>query len=87
MASSLTPEQRALRARIASHASWANTGDRRARSSHGQRGLLAKFEQEVDPDGVLAPEVRRLRAESKRREHMARLSLASAKARAARKAS
>lgn len=86
-ATSLTPEQRALRARIAGLESWANTTDRRARSSKGQAGLLAKFEREVDPDGILDPAVRRERAEAKRKAHMARLSLASSKARAAKKAS
>ncbi|MGO9205037.1 MAG: hypothetical protein ACLQBX_02410 [Candidatus Limnocylindrales bacterium] len=41
----------------------------------------AKFEREVDPDGVLPLEERRRRAEMARKAHYARLALASAQAR------
>jgi hypothetical protein len=48
-------------------------------------GLEARFIREVDPDGVL-PEAERIRrAESARKAYYARLSLASVRARAARK--
>jgi hypothetical protein len=77
---SLTPGQRSIRARIAAHARWAKE-DPRATAERGQAGLLARFEREVDPDSQLPPAERRRRAESRRREHMARLGLASSKAR------
>jgi hypothetical protein len=48
--------------------------------------MLAKFEREVDPDGVLPAKERRRRAENARQAHMQRMALASSKARAARKA-
>jgi hypothetical protein len=47
--------------------------------------LLAKFEAEADPDGRLPDEERRRRAEHLRKAHMARMALASSRARAARK--
>jgi len=73
-----------LRASIASHESWARTSDRSARTAPARAGLLARFEREVDPDGVLPPEERARRAEHKRKAYYARLALASAKARRAR---
>lgn len=78
----LTPEQRRLRGQIAAHARWSQE-DPTANAIRGQAGLLAKFEREVDPDGVLPPAERARRAESARRAHMTRLALASSKARAA----
>jgi hypothetical protein len=45
---------------------------------------MAKFEREVDPDGVLPPDERARRAEHKRRAYFQRLALKSAKARRAR---
>ncbi|MET0134712.1 MAG: hypothetical protein ABW215_14105 [Kibdelosporangium sp.] len=77
----MTPEQRSLRARIAAHASWANTSDRTEKARKGANALLARFETQVDPDGVLSPEERRQRAESARRAHMLSLAAKSAKAR------
>jgi len=81
----LTPEQRSLRARIAANTRWSreNPAENAAR---GQKGLLAKFAREVDPDGVL-PEAERLRrAEKARQVHMQQLAFRSSKARS-RKAS
>lgn len=42
---------------------------------------MAKFEREVDPDGVLSPEERARRAEHLRKAHFQRLALKSARAR------
>lgn len=42
---------------------------------------MAKFEREVDPDGVLPPDERARRAEHKRRAYFQRLALKSARAR------
>jgi hypothetical protein len=77
--------QRSLVARIAAHTSWANTPDRTARTAPARRALLARFEAQVDPDGVLDPVERAKRAESARKAYFARLALASVKARRERK--
>ena len=82
----LTPSQRRLRAQVAANTRWANE-DGHANAVRGQKGLYAKFEHEAAekyPD--LTPVARAKRAEAAYRAHMARLALASSKARAARKA-
>ena len=85
--SRLTPSQRRLRGKIASETRWANTSeDERRRAAHrGQAGLWASYERKVDPDGTLPPAERAKRAANLRRAHMAKVALASSKARAARK--
>ena len=50
-----------------------------------RKGFLAKFEHEVDPDGVLDPAERTRRAHAAMRAHMSRLAMKSSQARAARK--
>jgi hypothetical protein len=80
----LTPAERALRARLAAHAMHARH-DARQTTANGRTAFLARFEAEVDPDGTLAPEERRRRAEHARRAYFTRLALASAKARRARR--
>lgn len=75
----LTPEQRTMRARLAAHARWAKE-DPRPAVERGQAGLLAKFEREVDPDGVLPPSERARRAKSALRAHMVRLAFLKSKA-------
>jgi hypothetical protein len=82
----LTPAERVLRARIAVHMSWANTKDRSARTAPGRRAFLARFEDQVDPDGTLNPAERVRRAEQAMRAHMARLALKSAQVRRRRRA-
>lgn len=79
----MTPEQRSARARLAALTRWSKE-DPVATATRGQRGLIARFEREVDPDGTLAPAERQRRAEAARRAHMLRLSLKSACARRAR---
>lgn len=79
--------ERSLRARLAVHASWAQTGDRSARTAPARRAALERFERQVDPDGMLNPTERTRRAEQAMRSHMARLALRSAQARRRRKAS
>jgi hypothetical protein len=79
----LTPEQRSLRARIAANARWKGE-DPRPTAKRGQRGLLARFESEVDPEGILPEAERTRRAEAARREHMTRLAYKSSKARSRR---
>lgn len=80
-----TPAERKLAAQIAAHESWANTPDRSARTAKARAALMAKFEQQADPEGKLLPAERVLRAEHLRKAHFKRLALASAKARRAAK--
>jgi len=50
---SLSKEERALRASIAVNESWAKTPDRSARTANARAASDARFERQVDPDGVL----------------------------------
>jgi hypothetical protein len=59
--------------------------DARVTTVNGRAAFLARFEREVDPDGVLDPQERARRAEHARRAYMASLSLAAAKARRAKR--
>jgi hypothetical protein len=82
----LTPGDRSLRARVASHVSWARTRDRTARTAPARAAFRDRFERQVDPDGTLDPAERRQRAGHARKAHMQALALKSAKARRTRKA-
>jgi hypothetical protein len=79
----LTQSERKIRASIAGHTSWANTQNRTARTEPGRRGLLKRFEREVDPDGTLDPAERAMRAENLKKAYFQRLAFRSAKARRA----
>lgn len=68
-----TRAERQLLAQIASHASWANTPDRNARTAPARRAFDAKFLAEAEGDPV--------KAEHLRKAHYARLALLSAKSR------
>jgi hypothetical protein len=77
----LTRQQRSIRASIAAHTRWSRE-DPAANAARGQAGLLARFDREVreaDP-GLSEAEYSR-RAACAYRAHMARLALASSKAR------
>ena len=76
-----TPGELRLRASLASHASWAKTTDRSARTAAARRKFDERFEREVDPDGVLSPAERTRRAANARKAYYARLALKSAQAR------
>jgi hypothetical protein len=67
---------------IAANASWANTTDRQRRTAAATASFLARFEEQVDPLGVLEPEVRAMMAQHARRAYMLQLAERSAKARA-----
>lgn len=54
--------------------------DRTAIAESGAAGLLARFEREADPDGLLTPEERRFQGQVRMGEHMARMRYAKAKA-------
>ncbi|MEU6267667.1 hypothetical protein [Saccharopolyspora shandongensis] len=72
-------------ARVAAITRWARTTDRAGATAAGTAGLLAKFEAEADPDGVMSPEQRRDAAIKLRRAHMIRLAARSAERRRANK--
>ena len=79
----LTPEQRALRSRIAAH-SMHSMHDSRTTSAPARAASPANtsyFERQVDPEGVLPDDERRRRAEHAKRAYFGRLALASARAR------
>jgi hypothetical protein len=80
-AAGMTPQQRQRRARIAAHASWANTADRTARTAAGTKAFLDRFERQVDPEGVLPDEVRAVMAGHARTAYMLQLAEKSAAAR------
>jgi len=69
----MTPLERSTRARIAACVRWAHESDRTAATAPARRGLMAKFEREVDPDGTLTPAERARRAGSLMDAHMARM--------------
>lgn len=70
-----------LQHEIAAHESWAKTTDRAARTRPARQGLEAKFEREVDPDGVMNPADRAKAVANARSAHYRRLALKSAAAR------
>lgn len=72
MASSLTPAQRALRARAAAYALHAQGG---TSTKAGTAAFMSRFERVVDPEGVLAPEERARRARLALKAHMTALAL------------
>ncbi|MEU8136039.1 hypothetical protein [Streptodolium elevatio] len=74
----LDPAERSLRARLGAHESWAKTRDRSARTAPARRGLMARFEREVDPEGRLPAEQRAEMARHKYVAHFQRLSLMAA---------
>lgn len=77
----MTPEQKSLHMSAAAHASWANTGDRTARTAKARAAAEKRFELIVDPEGKLPEHERMKRAESARKAHYAKMAIASAKAR------
>jgi hypothetical protein len=81
----VTSEERRLRAQLGAHEQWAREPDRTARTAKARRAFLAKLEAEVDPHGVLPPELRAKMVQNRRQAHMARMSLAASRARSRRK--
>ena len=70
----------ALRGRIGAYRLHA-TQDPRATTAKARAAFLARFEAEVDPDGVLEPGERRRRAMAARRAYFASLAMRSTQAR------
>lgn len=75
------PGVRRTSARIAALTRWSKQ-DTVEGIQPARRGFLAKFEREVDPDGVLHPSERAVRAQRALNAHMSRLALASRRKRA-----
>lgn len=82
----LSPAERSTRARVAAFTRWAGE-DPRPQMQKAREGFERRFLDEVDPNRVLPEAERNRRAAAARRAHFARLALASARARAARKVS
>ena len=80
MSEPLTPEQRSLRARLAAHSLHAKV-DPVAHTAPARQVFLARFEAEVDPEGVLPESERRRRAEHARKAYFTRLAFKSSQAR------
>ncbi len=79
----MTPTERALRARIGAYAFHAQG---RTNTVPGRKAFMARFEKEVDPDGVLPEAERQKRAEAAKKLYFARLALKRAKLRRKEKA-
>lgn len=77
------PEERVLVAKLAARASWAKETNPTARTAAARVAADARFEREVDPDGVLPVAERHRRAQQARKAHYARMALRSAQARRA----
>lgn len=80
-----TASDRRAQARIAALESWARTEDPTARPEPARRAMLARFEAQVDPDGVLPPDERARRAEQAKKAYFARMALKSAQVRRAKR--
>jgi hypothetical protein len=74
-----------MAAREGAYRSWANTDDWSARTRNGRAAFEARFEREVDPDGVLAPAERAKRAEAARKAYYLRMSRLAVAARRAKR--
>ena len=76
----LTPEQRIARARMAARYLHSRYLPQEI-TAPARRAFLARFERQVDPEGLLSSDERERRAKSALRAHMLRLALASSRAR------
>lgn len=75
---------RRLHARAAAFAMHAQH-DSEQTSRRGREAFLARFERQVDPDGVLSQAERTRRAEAAKRAYFVRLAIKSAESRRARR--
>jgi hypothetical protein len=77
----VTPHERRLRGELGAHAKWGRERNRSAATAKARAAFIAKLEAEVDPEGVLPPELRASMVEHRRQEHMKRMALAASRAR------
>src|SRR5918996_4334435 len=82
-ASKFTPEERAVRSRIAAHVLHSKY-DSKVLTANGRKAFLERFEKEVDPEGKLPEAERKRRAEHARKAYFSRLGYLSGRARRAR---
>jgi hypothetical protein len=80
---SISPQLAHLRAVRAANVRWSRPGERRRHGDKISESKLRRHEALVDPDGTLDPAERRKLAENSLKAEMAKLALASAKARKA----
>nr|WSZ14130.1 hypothetical protein OH837_12745 [Streptomyces canus] len=80
-----TPQHRLI-SQLGAHVSWSQTDDRAARTAPAREAFNARFEAQVDPDGILPPKERAIRAAHARKAYYLALAMKSAAVRAARKA-
>jgi hypothetical protein len=64
-----------MAAKVAIHTRWSNTGDRAAATAPARRGFRARFERQVDPEGLLAADERERRIDHAIAAYMTRLAL------------
>lgn len=76
----MTPEQRRLRSRLGAYEQHAKH-DTRKTTRAAREAFLARFADEVDPDGKLSEEERTRRAEAAKKAYFTRLALKSSQAR------
>lgn len=69
-----------MRARLAAHVLHSRY-DSRDLTASARSAFIARFEREVDPDGILTSEERQRRAQHALKAHMGGLALRSARAR------
>lgn len=81
----MNKSQRKLQARLAALTRWSKE-DPVEGTAKARAAFLSKFEQQVDPDGVLPVEERQRRATAARKAHFTALALRSAQARKKRSA-
>jgi hypothetical protein len=79
----LTLDERRLRAKIAANRRWSRPGERQRQSEATSAARLRRHEQLVDPDRRLPPAERRQLAANSMAAEMAALSLKASKARRA----
>jgi hypothetical protein len=77
-----TPEQRRRHAKLAALSRWSRDDAPRAGTEKAREAFIERFERQVDPNHVLPEGQRRRAAKNALAEHMLRLSLAAARARA-----
>lgn len=70
----MTPEEHSSNSRLGAYVSWANTEDRSARTRKARNAFDARFERQVDPDGVMSPADRAKAADAARHAYFAELS-------------
>jgi hypothetical protein len=73
-------------ARLAAHALHARVADPTSHTGPARAAFMSRFELEVDPDGILAPDDRARRAEHAKRAYFAQLARKSVKTRQSRSA-